>query len=433
MQNNSVNFDKNNIILSFAVMSDIHITQSNERDHCTFLYKNAIGTAYRLASPRTLDLVFVPGDVAQNIVYDKPEAIHEINDFKILTDRYLKPETAFVFCTGNHDRNRNKSYEKEFTDAFTAREDDVKRYYKYDVDMDSVYSYSGNRHAIVNGYHFISVGMFSDYTAYLKPILDELTEKEPLKPVFVAYHYHASNTVYATHYETDANEDKLKVLLDNYPQVVFFSGHSHSALENPRSIWQGTFTAMETSSVRFLDDNSLVNFTRKIPVNATHGEVFDYASEAQLVEVDKEGNIRFTCYNCYRGDVIATYTIPSPKADKSHLTVYTDQRREKSQLPVFNENARFTLDAIGDGKVSFEFDQAYHENIVWYYEMNFKSENENCTKLITSRYYDKHGMPYRLSGEIEGLTPENTYSVKLTPFDVWDKPGKALTLEITVK
>jgi predicted phosphodiesterase len=445
---NNIKFDDNNIALSFGVMSDIHITQRFDVDHCTVLYKNAIDLAYKYSKTGKLDLMFVPGDVVQNIVYENPESYHEIDDFKYLTDKYLDPDTAFVFCTGNHDVGRTRKFEKEFTDAFTATEEDVKRYYKYDVDMDAVYSYSGNRHAVVNGYHFLSVAMNGDYVGYLKPILDELTAKDPLKTVFVAYHYHAAQTVYATFYK-GGGLDELRKFLDAYPQVVFFSGHSHNSLLNPRSIWQGTFTAMETASVRFLDDNSLANFSRNIPVNATHGEVFRHASEAQLVEVDKDGNIRFTCYNCFRGDVVAVYTISAPKADGSHLLTYT-QDREKSSLPPIFKVKDFSLNMTDTGDIAVSFTQAVHDELVWYYTVSFfDGETKVQSFDFTTRYFDPDGMPERIESVI--LKDENmpeydnhkgfgahklesgkTYTAKLHAYDVWDHQGEAQTIEFTV-
>lgn len=429
MNYQNIPFDEDNIVLSFAAMSDIHIDSAAENGAAKN-YRNAMEKAYELSTTGELDLVFALGDVTQNTVYDTV-GTNEISYFKKHSDNFIKGDTALVFCTGNHDVSGTKNYEEDYTKIFTATQADIDRYYKYDVDMDSVNNYTGNRHAVVNGYHFISVGMNSDFVSYVKPILDELTEKEPNKPVFVGYHDHAADTVYATHYAGSSISD-VKELLDQYPQSVYFSGHSHNGLENPRAIWQGNFTAIDTASVRYLDDNSLINFSVKIPVNATHNEVFEIASEAMLVEVDKNNNIRFTAYNTYRGDVIATYTIAAPSEDGTHLLTYTDERKAYSEPPVFPEDAILHLQQNAGNTVKVTFKQAVQSDITWYYIIEFKAEGQNTIKkYVTSRYFDKNGTPEMINFTVGGFESGVTYDVTLTPYDVWDQPGEPLVSQIT--
>lgn len=446
--NNKVNFDINNIALSFCVMSDVHITSSKPEDQCRQNYENAMRLAYGHSKDNKLELLLIAGDIVENIAWDKEYGKHlyELYAFKELTDKLLKEDTALFFCTGNHDKSPVANYEKNFTDTFTGTKEDIDRYYKYDIDMESVFAYTGNRHAVINGYHFISVAMHGDYVSYMKPLLDKISKDEPEKPIFVAYHYHAAETVYATHYSSGKGLDDLKELLNAYPQVIFFSGHSHNALENPRAIWQGNFTAIDTASLRYLDDNSLINFNIKIPVNATHGEVFAFASECMLVEVDKCHNVRFTCFNTYRGDIVATYTVGAPKADGSHLLSYTQDREKLSSPPRFTD-ADFSLTKQDNGDIGVHFNQAKHDDIVWYYTIKFfDGENEVQKFYFTSRYYDKDGMPDVIDSAIikdenmpehdnhkgfgaHKLTEGITYKAVLNAYDVWDHPGDDIVLE----
>ncbi len=421
-------FDEDNIVLSFVALSDIHIDSADAISGAAVNYKNAIDLAYELSATGGLDLAFVLGDMTQNTAYDNV-GTNEISYFKKHTDSFLNDDTALVFCTGNHDVSSSKNYEEDFTKIFTSTDADVDRYYKYDVDMDAVNSYSGNRHAVINGYHFITIGMKSDIISYAKPILEEITAKEPNKPVFVGYHYHATDTVYATRYE-DSPVAAMKTLLDEFPQAVYFSGHSHNGLENPRAIWQGNFTAIDTASVRYLDDNSLINYSIKIPVNATHSEVFKIASEGTLVEVDKNNNIRFTAYNGYRGDIVATYTIAGPKDDGTHLLTYTDGRMAYSEPPVFDDDAKFMVQSNTGGNATVIFDQAKQKDITWYYIIEFTAEGKTpIKKYVTSRYFDEKGMPDRLIFSMGGFSSGTTYTVTLTPYDVWDQPGESITTE----
>lgn len=418
----NVDFDENNIALTFLAISDIHI-DSRANNGAAKNYKRALENGYQLAKTGDIDLVFAAGDLVQNLMHEG-DHLEEIAAFKKHTDDNLKDDTALVYCTGNHDRRGDTHYEKEFIEAFTATDADKQKYFRYDVEEPDVNT--GNRHAVVNGYHFLSVGFNQDYVSYLKPRLDKITSDEPYKPVFVQYHYHAADTVYATK-ESNDGEIKLRELLDNYPQVVFFSGHSHNGLDNPRAIWQDTFTAIDTASVRYLDDNSLISWEFKIPINATHGEVFDYASEATLVEVDQNNNVRFTAFNTYRGDVVATYTIAAPNESKTHLLTYTDARQAYSMPPEFAPDARLMLTKNAGGVCKLIFDQATHDDIVWYYSIEFATEGENTIKkYLTSRYFDPNGMPDVLNATIAGLTVGKNYTITLTPYDVWNQPGKPI-------
>lgn len=462
MDYQDVEFDEDNIVLTFVAASDIHI-DSSSKNGAAVNYENAMNVAYDLATNGDIDLVFAAGDLIQNLAYD-PSAdadgdgdidrddhtrLYEIDAFKTHTDSFLRGDTSLVFATGNHDRSSNLCYEDLFYAAFTETAADKERYYRYDIVEDCDYE-KGNRHAVVEGYHFLSVGMHQDYKTYLKPILDELTANDPYRPVFVQYHYHAADTVYSTRVDASSTDQKaLKELLDNYPQVVFFSGHTHNGLENPRAIWQGTFTALDTASVRYLDDNSLIYYAKRIPVNATHGEVFTYATEATLVEVDANNNIRFRAYNGYRGDVVNEFVIAAPNADNTHLLTYTDEREAYSTAPEFDKNAKFTLTKLTDNHIGVYFDQATHDDIVWYYSIKFEAEGESAqTFYFTSRYYDGNGMPDAIdctlytdayyvatndnhAGRGHKLTEGVTYTATLTAYDVWDHPSETITVEYT--
>ncbi|MBO7148676.1 MAG: S-layer homology domain-containing protein [Clostridia bacterium] len=441
----NVDFDEDNIVLTFIAMSDIHIDSASE-NQAAVNFKNAVNVGTSLAVNGNVDAIMAAGDLTQNVVYDTNDYTYEIDALKGHVDNFVDENTYFFFSTGNHDRSSTKSYESNFYDVFTETVEDQYRYYKYDVEADCEYD-KGNRHAVIDGYHFLSVGMHQDYTAYLKPILDKLTKEDPFKPVFVQYHYHASNTVYSTNFSDGTSQQNLRTLLDNYPQVVFFSGHTHNGLDNPRGIWQGTFTALDTASVRYLDDNGLIRDEIKIPINATHNEVFAYASEATLVEVDADNHIRFRPYNTYRGDIVNEFIISAPDEYNTHLITYSDEREVYSMPPVFGRNQDFTLEKLDGNHIGVYFDQAEHEDIVWYYTITFEAEGEKAQKFyFTSRYFDPAGMPdaidctlytdeYYVSkndnhaGLGHKLTEGVTYTATLTAYDVWDHPSEPIMIE----
>lgn len=430
-----VDFDEDNLALTFLAISDVHL-QSKSSGRPVDNFEAVVEMAYSLAKDNHIDLFFLAGDLAQN-PYKDATAYTELEAFKYHVDRLLADNTALVYCTGNHDTSEDIP-EQYIYELMSETEEDIAKYYKYDIVEDCEYDL-GNRHAVANGYHFLSVGYEQDIIAYCKPILDKITAEEPNKPVFVQHHLHLPATIYGT----SALPSDITEFFSNYPQVVFFSGHTHQALYNPRAIWQGGFTAVETAATKYIDDNTLINAAIDVPVNAKTGE--NYGREANLVEVDKNGNIRFTMFNAFTNEIIAIHTLAAPNANNTHLIKYSDARELYSTAPVFPKGSKVTLNKIdGTNDIAVKFDQAVHEEIVWYYKMTFSADGEaDQSYYFSSAYYETTGMPKVIDSTLyhsdvisntkrgHSLTNGVTYKVTVTPYDVWDHAGNAITTEYT--
>ena len=121
----------------------------------------------------------------------------------------------------------------------------------------------------VNGYAFVLVNWWSRATAtYLKnppryPLAADLTpEENPTpsflekilpslpadRPFFFVQHEPLAGTVCQAF--PDASLDATGELLARYPNCIALSGHMHYSLTDERSIWQGAFTAVNTSCAR---------------------------------------------------------------------------------------------------------------------------------------------------------------------------------------
>ena len=105
----------------------------------------------------------------------------------------------------------------------------------------------------VRGYEFVALhlshpeGYDDDEIAEFGQALSEAVSRDPSKPVFAVTHYHPLGTVNDSRQETKSGA--LRRLFDRFPQVVGLSGHTHGSLRDPRSIWQGGFTAVETGTL----------------------------------------------------------------------------------------------------------------------------------------------------------------------------------------
>ena len=98
---------------------------------------------------------------------------------------------------------------------------------------------------------------------WLDSTLSEITSKRPGRYVIVITHPMLYDTVYGSLLGEAEGIWKSSLpgywatreipeILSKYPQVVAFGGHLHFPLNDPRSIWQGSFTALGCASVRYM-------------------------------------------------------------------------------------------------------------------------------------------------------------------------------------
>lgn len=74
------------------------------------------------------------------------------------------------------------------------------------------------------------------------------------RPFFYIQHPYPAGTCYGSWAfgHDDGNSTRI---LSAYPNAVAFSGHSHYSLTDPRSVWQGAFTSVACSCLRYQTEN----------------------------------------------------------------------------------------------------------------------------------------------------------------------------------
>lgn len=132
----------------------------------------------------------------------------------------------------------------------------------YDQAIDEFYAVFGQgtghvTRRTINGYDFVAVATreklgktpyYEAEAAELEAVLAACAARAPGKPIFVLSHYQPLGTVIGS---SRRYGPCLRAVLDKFPQVVSLSGHSHCPLRNERMIWQGTFTAFNTSTLHY--------------------------------------------------------------------------------------------------------------------------------------------------------------------------------------
>ena len=114
----------------------------------------------------------------------------------------------------------------------------------------------------VNGYHYIflaseSTGKSNLSREQLKWLEDKINENRDGRPIFIFHHQPMLDT---TSGSTEAegwsginNHAQLKAIIDKYPEVIMFNGHTHWILDSDNCMYEGENAKIfNTSSVAYL-------------------------------------------------------------------------------------------------------------------------------------------------------------------------------------
>lgn len=113
-------------------------------------------------------------------------------------------------------------------------------------------------HYVVNGYHFIGASpnygsMSAGYrltARWLEKELEKASQDSAGKPIFVITHNQPFNTCYGSE---EWGDKTLNKVLEKYPNIILFGGHSHYSVLDERTIWQGEYTVLQTQSLSYIE------------------------------------------------------------------------------------------------------------------------------------------------------------------------------------
>ena len=393
-------FDENNIVLSFAAVSDTHITGDNT-DDSEFKFRRAITQISEKASSHghDIDAFLVVGDLIDRS-WKEPEM--QMQAFRSIYTSLSK--APLFYCLGaSHDLYWGSNEESKFIENF--RKHLGEENFVFDIDKESIAK--GNRHAIINGYHFIAlepnhrnpITYPEETKLWLRDILE--STKDDGKFVFIITHPMITDTCYGSLLGPDWATEDLTPILSEYQNVVVFGGHLHFPLQDERSIMQKDFTSIGCGSVRYMaiEDAAYENMMGKTVMRDSYR-----VSNGHLCEVDKNGALRITRIDFARNDQIkAPWIISAPQKDRSHLSLYRPERKDTASIPYFPENLNIktACESFEDGaKITLSFSAANDADMVHHYTVTLKKENgEEKEYRILADFY-RHARPENMAKEI---------------------------------
>lgn len=394
-------------VVRFAVCSDIHLNGDVEQEEAKRLEKliNFMYDYSATQSYRSFDALLVAGDFADQ---GKPE---QYDVFNKVTSENLREGTQLLTCMGNH----------EF---IAYRDVDASKGARmYEEKRGQL-----NTSVKINGYHFILCSYaedgktFTDRLSWLGGELRAAVKDTGDKPVFVFQHPAPLGTVYGS---VNWGDPSVPAVLQLYPQVVDFSGHSHYPVNDPRSLWQGGYTALGCGTLSYFE-TELDAIAGNFPYSV------DRAAQFYIVEADEKGNVRIMPYDLITDTFFANEYYLTDLAKRNYDYSYLKMRLRDSK-PHFPENTQISTQVNANGETELTFTGAKDKFIVESYKVSvtckgLKVKDDN----FSSKYmylFEEDSYTVNLGKLEQG----KEYKVSVTAMNAYTQLSKPLTYSFTAE
>lgn len=430
-------FDESKIALSLAAISDVHIEGSSDAYANKFTAAlNQLKAKAAESDANGIDGVMVVGDLIQRA------EITMVQNFKALYEDVFKPtEVPMIYTVGNHDMNPKYDWTPSTVAQSVAMANTFgDDYFKTDIDNTMRNNYEA-RHCVIGGYHILAVTPNGDQPityspnviTWLDQQLDAITKTDPNRYVIVLTHPMIYNTIYGSLLGEDGgvwtstlpNYWATRVLtgvLEKYPQVVSFHGHLHFPINDPRSLWQGKWTALGCGSTRYMAIEPAgwegISSTPTVMNDANN------FSQGYLVQFDVNGNMRVVKMDFFNNGTIGEpYVMQYPDAAGANLAKYNNvTRKATNQAPTMS-----TID-VKDVKeaetASVTFAAGKDDEFVHHYIVTLsKAGNVVATKKILADFYlhpKTSEMKSSWTVDFGTLSESGQYTVTVVAVDSWD-------------
>ncbi len=394
-------------VMRFVATSDTHIETLGDTgcQRTSAMIKTAYAISEADEDYNKLDAVVFSGDITDKGHMDSFYA------FAAVTDSEIREGTERL--------------------AVVAKAHDSYRFYNKSLDVfKGITGQETDFHRVIGGFHFIGISRsekLKHYTEDQVKWLDEniaaAVEADPEKPVFVFQHEHVRDTVYGSSKSDGWGLDVFTDVLSKYPQVVHISGHSHFPANDPRAVWQGSFTAVNDGGLAYYE----------LAVDGRNGqfpEGKERMTQALIVEVDADNRVLIKVLDVDAGKIMREFLLDN--ITEENKTKYAfDTRKEAASAPVFPESSALECEKKGS-KYYVTVPQAIvsEDNEVFIYRISVLNKKG---KVI---YKDWEFSQYFFSDKPESITFDGfinlskSFTVSVVAEDVWGNRSEALEIKI---
>jgi hypothetical protein len=292
-----------------------------------------------------------------------------------------------------------------------------------------------HQYVVIKNYPFITISQngsnaygdgMSDYNIEARNFLSEklalARQTHPGKPIFVFVHVPPRNTCYGSSTNEGWGMTVLLPILNNYPEAIVFSGHSHFPLGDPRSIHQDKFTTINDGSSTYSEvENNVVD-------DGVHPQEYVNVTEGVIVNVLKSGDVEIERWDTYRNEeILPRWTVKAPH-DGSKFTYKT---RNGLPAPSFSDGIKPTV-AYNEGLLSctVTFPQATDNEAVFRYRIEIlDGSNTVASYTKFSQFYLNSATPNPLSVLMSNLPPSKTLTARVKALDSYNNESAWIVSE----
>ena len=327
---------------------------------------------------------------------------------------HVREETVLVNIHGNHEF-KNDNYREYFIQHFGHDPDTVT-----EVNGFSCIAFSGERGATEWTYTAGSLKWLDD-------AISAAEKKADGKAILVFQHPHPFGTVYGSSVWCDP---QLNPVFNKHPGIVDFSGHSHFPLNDPRSIWQGSYTAVGCGAMATfeLEDHG---------IPGQHPAGYDPAAEICVIEADNDGSVRIRGYDLLSDSYFCDYYIDDVNDAGTYAYTYKNMKAQDA-APVFPTEAQASAakEEGGEWVLTFSEAQAAPGFVVHDYKITVKdaSGKKVFSDSVINDYYVIDGDPcahIRIGAET--LESGKTYQLTVRAESAYHKFSAPLELTFTAE
>ena len=422
MEGNWEAADNDGVSGRFFIGSDVHISNSNAPEK----FENALNV-FNTIDPDA-DALLLVGDVTNSGGENEYNTLmSKINSSNFAN---TEDETKTIIAMGNHEFGSTIERFEQMT-----KQDNNAAYYYYRNDDPE----QGLIATVIELGDKNYGGDYTDSYDFFKAELEKANTTNPEAPIIVMGHHGIKDTAYVTNewygnYGKGTDKDMV-ALMEQYPQVIHFSGHSHATLEDARSIYQDDgYTAIQTSTLSgyFENESGTVDPATgsAITIPADSAE----ASQGLRLDVMEDGTVRI-----YRIDFTDSeyMYVGEPwvfDANDTSDRPYTSDRTS-SNAPVFPAEAAVTSSNETKNSVDINFPAAtagsdLNNDMICRYRVSLTEKGTENTKTVEvfSDFY-KHESRRRAdwSVKVAGLKANTEYDVSVYALTSFGAVSEAIT------
>lgn len=331
--------------LKVGILSDVHISNGENSDQ-TFI------KALEYFRDNDVDAVMIAGDMIEMGVEPQLKTVAESWYYVFPKDKGRKGrhvEKLFVY--GNHEINghkfkkASKAYTPEELEAIAINPRRAELWEKYFKEkFEPIYMKEIKGYKFI-GAHFQNVKNVPGLEEFFESVSSTLPTD---KPFFYFQHTHPKGTC-STNKVWGQDDGTSTSILSRYPNVICFSGHSHTTITDERTIWQGAFTSIGTGSLRQVNLLGTDHENGKIEKGA-NSQMYKLncsdGQQGQLMTVYPD-RIELLRHDFKYDEDLGVWTIPVD----TNLRPYSyEAREESSEAPQFEEGAKVKTFVKADGR-----------------------------------------------------------------------------------